>query len=503
MHFIDLTFVAFLAIVFSVYWSLPRLIDGPLKGLTTAILGALGTDADGMPEALARAPRRAQNLVLAVASAVFYGWVHPWFLLLLWFSAVLDFNVGLRVAADPTHKRRWLILSLLGNLGMLGVFKYHDFFVENVATALTSIGFTVHPWTLGVLLPVGISFYTFQTMSYTIDCYRGRLQPRTDFLDYVVYVSFFPQLVAGPIERADHLLPQVELPRRFDTDAVLSGFGLALWGAFKKVAIADTLAPYVDEVYMTKEPAFVMVLAAGFAFGVQMLADFSGYTDIARGTARMLGFELVENFRRPYSALSTPEFWRKWHISLSSWVGDYVYSPLLRSGRPGPARTAMAIMVTFFLIGLWHGASWNFIALGVYNGFWMVAYTFLIPVIPRKLKGHLILDFLAWLFHTIVVLQVTGLLFREVSLARVWQHLSMITVPSTEEERIAATIVFAFAVLGTLPLNLSYVVEDKLLPRIRTSPWFLPVQTTFWSFEILAIFILYRDASDDFIYFQF
>jgi D-alanyl-lipoteichoic acid acyltransferase DltB (MBOAT superfamily) len=340
-------------------------------------------------------------------------------------------------------------------------------------------------------------------MSYTIDVYKGKLEPRKNFLDYVVYVSFFPQLVAGPIERAESLLPQVEQPRTLTVDKLRSGFGLALWGVFKKVCIADTLAPYVDEVFMTREPAFIMVLMAGFGFGVQMLADFSGYTDIARGTARMLGIHLVENFDRPYSAQSTPEFWRKWHISLSSWVGDYVYTPLLRTGKPSPLRTATAIMTTFFLIGLWHGASWNFIALGIYNGFWMVVYTFGTPMVPRRIRNYWLAGGAAWFFHTLIVLQPTGLMFREVSLARVWQHLSQPILGGTQEEWIAAAIVGSFALLGTLPMNLSFLIEDHVLPRIEKSIWFLPIQTTFWAFEVLAIFVFYRDASEDFIYFQF
>ncbi len=483
MHFIQVEFIWFMAIVYTLYW----VVATPQVERVLPVEG-----------------RVAQNALLAVVSAVFYGWVHPWFLLLLYFSAVLDYNVGLQMAKRE-HKDRFplLIVSLVGNLGMLGVFKYYNFFVENVVLALTRAGLHVNFWTLEVLLPVGISFYTFQTMSYTIDTYKGKLEPRSNFLDYLVYVSFFPQLVAGPIERASSLLPQVEQPRRFSVDATISGFGLALWGAFKKVCIADTVAPYVDEVFMTREPAFVMVLAAGFGFGVQMLADFSAYTDIARGTARMLGFSLVENFDRPYSAQTTPEFWRKWHISLSSWVGDYVYTPLLRTGKPSAARTIMAMMVTFFLIGLWHGASWNFIALGMYNGFWMVVYTFGTPMIPRKIRNYWLAGGAAWFFHTLVVLQPTGLMFREVSLARVWQHLSQPWFGGSQEEWIAAAIVASFALLGTIPINLSYFVEDHVVPRIEGSVWFLPIQTTFWAFEILAIFVFYRDASQDFIYFQF
>lgn len=503
MHFIDLDFVAFFAVVFGLYWGFALLRLPALGGGVRRALRGLGAT-DAQAEALLPdLPRVLQNLLLVLSSAVFYGWIHPWFVALLYASALLDFVVGQRIADDPSRKRAWLGLSLAGNLGMLGFFKYWNFFVGNVAAVIEAAGGHANLPMLQVLLPVGISFYTFQTMSYSFDVYAGRLAPRRNLVDYLVYVSFFPQLVAGPIERATQLLTQVEKPRAFAWDRVVLGFSLALWGATKKVVIADTLAPYVDEVFMMKEPPFVMVLAALFAFGVQMLADFSAYTDIARGTSRMLGLELTENFDRPYSALSTPEFWRRWHISLSSWVGDYVYTPILRSGRPGPLRTLLAIWVTFFLVGLWHGASWNFVVLGLYNAFWMSFYTFVIPLVPRRLKGWLVLDFAAWLFHTLVVLQPTGLLFREVSLARAWQHVSQPWFDAIPEERAIATVILAFAVAGTIPLNVGFWVRDRLMPRLTRSPWFLPVLTTWWAVEIVLLFLFYRDASQDFIYFQF
>ena len=471
MHFIQTEFIWFMFVVYALYWGVQN--------------------------------RVAQNVVLAVASAVFYGWVHPWFLYLLYFSATLDYAVGRAMERWPARKAWFLLASLTGNLGMLGVFKYYDFFVENVKIALGSAGLDLNFASLDLLLPVGISFYTFQTMSYTIDVYRGRLKPRSNFLDYLVYVSFFPQLVAGPIERASRLLPQVEQERKWSMHDTLSGFGLALWGGFKKVCIADTLAPYVDEVFMTREPTFWMVMAAGWGFGVQMLADFSGYTDLARGTARMLGFDLVENFKRPYGAASTPEFWRRWHISLSSWVGDYVYQPLLRAGKPSALRTCWALLVTFLLIGLWHGASWNFIAIGLWNAVWMMVYTFATPLVPRKVRMNPWAVRFGSLFHILFVLQPVGIMFREVSLARVWQHLSQSPFGGSEAEFVAAMIVASFAFLGSLPMTLSYLVEDHVLPRIKDSVWFLPITTTFWSFLAVAIFIFYRDASQDFIYFQF
>ncbi len=471
MSFVSLPFLALMAVVWTAYWALRD--------------------------------RRAQNVLLVAASAVFYGWIHPWFVLLMLFSAVLDYSAARSMAADPARKGRWMAVSLAGNLGLLGAFKYFDWFSTNVAHALSSVGLHADPFTLGLLLPAGISFYTFQTLSYTIDVYRGRLQARTDMLDVLVYVGFFPQLVAGPIERADRLLPQVEQPRVFSWDATRSGLSLALWGAVKKVCVADLLAPQVAQIFLVEEPSFWMWFAACWAFGVQIYADFSGYTDIARGTARMLGFELVDNFDRPYRAASTPEFWRRWHISLSTWVGDYVYTPLLRTGRPGPLRTLGAIAVTFLLIGLWHGASWNFVLLGTWHAGWMAFYTFATPLVPARVRAHPVAWFTGLLFHTVVVLQPTALLFRERSVERILQHLGQIGQPSTEEELIAATLVASMAVLGSIPLTLGHLVEDHVLPRVEGTIWMLPVQTTWWSLAAVAIFIGYRDVSEDFIYFEF
>jgi D-alanyl-lipoteichoic acid acyltransferase DltB (MBOAT superfamily) len=471
MNFVQYEFLVLMATVFVLYW-----------GVRNRVM---------------------QNVILVVTSLIFYGWVHPWFLYLLGFSAILDYSVGRLTLAFPDRKKWWLALSIAGNMGMLAFFKYYNFFVENVKVAFESAGIGVNLSTLDILLPVGISFYTFQTMSYTIDIYRGQLKPRTNFLDYLVYVGFFPQLVAGPIERASNLIPQVEKVRVWNTDRILSGFGLAMWGGFKKVCIADVVAQYVDKVHMLEEPSAALVWAAVAGFGVQILADFSGYTDIARGTSRMLGFELVENFNRPYIATSTPDFWRRWHMSLSSWIADYVYVPLVRGGKAGVFRLTWAMMLTFFLIGLWHGASWNFIVLGVWHGFFMVAYTLGTPLVPRKIRRMPGATPLAILFHTIVVVGPGGLIFREVNLERVVQHLSQPIWGGTQEQWVAASIVAGVALATSMPMMIAVLVEDNWLPKLRTNRWFLPIQTTFWTAEAVLIFVFYRNTMGDFIYFQF
>ena len=269
--------------------------------------------------------------------------------------------------AWPRHRRRFLWLSIVSNFGMLGFFKYFNFFVENVAGVLASIGLTVHEPTLRILLPVGISFYTFQAMSYTIDVYRGELHARRSLLDLAVFVSFFPHLVAGPIQRASFLLPQVESPRRFSAEKARSGFVLICWGFFKKLVIADNVGVIANKVFALSDPTFYILWAGVFAFAIQIYADFSAYTDIARGTSRWLGFELTENFAHPYLARSPADFWRRWNISLSSWFRDYVYIPLGGS-RLGTWLWTRNVLITFLLSGLWHGASWNYVLWGLYHG---------------------------------------------------------------------------------------------------------------------------------------
>ena len=359
--FVQSEFLVLLAAVLALYWPVLGRIRGPSR-------------------------RRLRNALLLGSSAVFYGWVHPWYLGLLAFSTLLDFGVGLAMERHPDRKGRLLALSLAGNLGVLGTFKYFDFFITNVALVLEGVGFEAHLPTLRLALPVGISFFTFQTLSYSIDVYRGTLEPRRDLLDYATFVCLFPQLVAGPVERARDLLPQLERERRFDVERFQSGLGLALWGAAKKIIVADTLALYADRVFAMHHAGPVLTWAATLAFAVQILADFSGYTDMARGTARMLGLELVENFRRPYLAHTPMDFWRRWHISFSSWIHDYVYLPLGGSRR-GRLRTLAARYGALLLSGLWHGAAWHFVAWGAYHATLLTVYKVLIPAIPSRLRS--------------------------------------------------------------------------------------------------------------------
>lgn len=313
----------------------------------------------------------ARKWLLLLASYAFYASWDPWFLVLILGSTGVDFYVGRALAATEEARRRTRLLwiSLAANLGTLAVFKYFDFFIASAIEGLQALGVEASAPTLGIVLPVGISFYTFQTMSYTIDIYRRQLDPTPRLLDFALFVAFFPQLVAGPIERAKHLLPQmVDLgtarAKAFDA----SGFALIAMGCFKKAVIADNLAAIVDATYADPSQTFGWALWIGtYAFAVQIYCDFSGYSDIAVGVSRLLGIDLIQNFQAPYASQGPSELWRRWHISLSSWLRDYLYIPL-GGNRHGPTRTQVNLMLTMLLGGLWHGAAGNYVLWGAFHG---------------------------------------------------------------------------------------------------------------------------------------
>ena len=319
-----------------------------------------------------RLPQRGQNVLLLVASYFFYGYVHPWFLILIATSTTIDYLSARGMERWPERKRAFMALSIVSNFGMLGFFKYFNFFAENVQAVLGALGLDVGLPALRIVLPVGISFYTFQAMSYTVDVFRGELRARRSLLDVAVFISFFPHLVAGPIQRASYLLPQVEAPRRFSIERATSGLSLMMWGYFKKLVIADNVGVIANKVFALGDPSFEILWAGVFAFAIQIYADFSAYTDIARGSSRWLGFELTENFDHPYLARTPADFWRRWNISLSTWFRDYVYIPL-GGKRANGARWVRNVLVTFVLSGLWHGASWNYVLWGLYHGLLLVA----------------------------------------------------------------------------------------------------------------------------------
>ena len=313
---------------------------------------------------------KAQNSLILISSYVFYGWWDFRFLSLIFLSTIVDYIIGLNIPKQDSDKKQKFLLwcSVLFNLSVLGFFKYYNFFVDSWIDLFSSVGYEIKSvWTLNIILPVGISFYTFQTMSYTIDIYRKKLEPTKDFISFASFVSFFPQLVAGPIERASNLLPQILKKRSFKYEQGIQGFRLIIWGMFKKVVIADSLAPIVDGTFNNYQDFGGGTLWMGaIYFGVQIYCDFSGYSDIAIGTSKLFGFELMSNFKFPYFSRNIGEFWRRWHISLSTWFRDYLYIPLGGS-KHGKLRSIRNIFVIFLVSGFWHGANWTFIVWGVYH----------------------------------------------------------------------------------------------------------------------------------------
>lgn len=351
MLFNSIEFLIFLTVVFTIYWSIQRL------------------------------KLSYQNAFLLVVSYIFYGWWDYRFLSLIFISSFIDYTISRLIEKEERQKTRklLLIISIFTSLGILCFFKYFNFFIDSFENILTFLGFQSNIYSLNVILPVGISFYTFQTMSYTIDVYKRKINASNDIIAFFAYVSFFPQLVAGPIERATNLLPQFYVKREFNTEKSIDGLRQILWGLFKKVVIADNLAEYVNTVYTSySELGGINLLLGTFFFALQIYCDFSGYSEIAVGTAKLFGFIIMRNFAYPFFSRDVTEFWRRWHISLSTWFRDYVYIPL-GGNRVSKLRHIFNLVITFTISGLWHGANWTYIFWGFLNGLYFI---------PRILLGR-------------------------------------------------------------------------------------------------------------------
>ena len=466
-------------------------------------------------------PMRAQNLLLLGASYVFYGWVHPWWPALLFATTFIDYwsARGMTATDDADdadgaavvrRKRAWLALSVVTNFGLLGFYKYFGFFVDNVAAAGAALGWNVPRVALSIALPAGISFYTFQSMSYTIDVYRGHAPARTRFVDVAAFVSFFPHLVAGPIMRATNLLPQFERERRFSAAAARDASVLVVWGFFKKLVIADNVGVIANKVFALETPDFFLLWAGVFAFAIQIYADFSAYTDIARGVAKWFGFDLIRNFERPYLASGPADFWRRWNISLSTWFRDYVYVPLGGSRR-GPVRQAANIMITFLASGLWHGASWNYVLWGAYHGvllviaraagaIWSPPAAMRASLRPLQAAAMFVLTCIGWL------------IFRETELPQLVSDLRLVPSASSALDVSAGAYLFLLVGLYSVPLWIQDLwVELKgpdLLAAIELPegavPWVrVGAQAALCGVMVAAILTLRSQTSLDFIYFAF
>jgi len=466
---------------------------------------------------------RQQNYFLLAASYFFYGFWDWRFLSLIMFSTVVDYFCGLAIhhAKNLTKRRRYLLLSVVTNLGMLGIFKYLGFFVESTVDLFNLLGYQPNITMLNIILPVGISFYTFQTMSYTIDIYRKEMKPTRNFFDFALFVSFFPQLVAGPIERAKSLLPQIQSPRVVTYEQVSRGSFLILWGLFKKIVIADGVAGAVESVYgmSSAEPTSMDITLATYLFAIQIYCDFSGYSDVARGTAKLLGFELITNFNLPFFASNPKENWDRWHISLANWLRDYLYMPLITRGfRRGEWYIQSVVMVTVFLSGVWHGGAWNFVLWGLFQGllmsgnrFWKVVWAKLSKGrIKKKVKRKRKLSQsppltplrLLKIFLYFQINAYGRMLFRATSLTQVMSFTTIIFLAFTFHTSVNFSMPIATVVGIILLFSLEtyqYVTDDPHFYR----KWPIPIRTGLYAVLFFLLMAGTSNATQTFIYFAF
>ncbi|MBI1730903.1 MBOAT family protein [Candidatus Acetothermia bacterium] len=438
--------------------------------------------------------RTYQNVLLLSGSYIFYGYIHPWFCILIAASTIVDYLCALAMIRYAQRKKYWLVTSLAWNLTLLGVFKYYNFFIDNFHQILTGLGIPVQLASLSIILPVGISFYTFQSLTYTIGVYKGDVQPRKNFIDFALFVCFFPQLLSGPIERANQLLPQIESARVWTWSRFFEAWPLIIGGFLKKMVIADNVAVYADQVYSLQSPGFLILAAGTLAFAVQILADFSGYTDIARGSAKLLGFDLVINFNSPYIAISPSDFWRRWHISFSSWIRDYLYIPLGGSRLKERWRFLLVLLGTLGLSGLWHGAAWHFVIWGLYHSLIVFVYHSLGFKGSWKPIGWLKTSF-AWSIMFSLTL-VGWMFFRTSSIGWLIDNITHFNLGLTVNSLLASVAIIALVLLYSLPLFLLFILERFF----QKSRW---LHTLFYGLAIAAIYFFSREATRDFIYFKF
>lgn len=448
--------------------------------------------------------KRGQNVLLLVGSYFFYGWWDYRFLSLIVASTLIDFVVGRRLphVEAPRARKLLVTVSIAANLGLLGFFKYFNFFAESLSVVLAQVGLDPGRAVLDIVLPVGISFYTFQTLSYTIDIYRRQLEPTDSLLDFAVFVAFFPQLVAGPIERAARLLPQIRRPRVIEYAMVREGCWLVLLGYFKKVVVADNLSEISGRVFQDPEGAHgLFVLTGVLAFAWQIYADFSGYSDIARGIARLMGFELMRNFRMPYFAVNPRDFWRRWHISLSTWLRDYLYVPLGGS-RGGTQRTYRNLVITMLLGGLWHGAAWNFVAWGLFHGTILCLHRLIAPGLARlwaavRLPAVVRTALTMTAFFGLTC--VGWLLFAITDLGHVLVLAENLVSGTTPGGRVELLTV---VVLAT-PLLLLDVAQERADDELVVKSWPRPMRFATYMVLLSLILLWGAPGGQEFIYFQF
>jgi D-alanyl-lipoteichoic acid acyltransferase DltB (MBOAT superfamily) len=489
MPFNSIDFAIFLSVVFILYWFVTN------KNL------------------------KIQNLFIIAASYLFYGWWDWRFLLSILFITIVDYFVGLGLSREKNEAKRKILFytGILVNLGFLGFFKYYNFFLDNFVTAFSFLGVEIKAQSLKIILPVGISFYTFKMLSYIIDVYKKQLEPATDFLAYSAFVSFFPQLVAGPIDRGTTLLPQFYRERVFDYNKAVDGLRQTLWGLFKKMVIADNCAEYANLIFnnSTEYPGSILLLGV-FFFAFQIYGDFSGYSDIAIGISRLFGFDLMKNFAFPYFSRDIAEFWRRWHISLSNWLRDYVFFPLRRKllrqkGLPGWAVQFLPPLVTMLVSGIWHGANWTFVIWGALHGVYLIVENSLEPVAARffensrsKIVSGLYRGF--QIGFTFALICFGWIFFRADNVAHAISILveifsgSLILLPYYDwQENAKALIILIMFFIWVEWLG----KEDQYAVERLGLNWPKPVRWAFYSSIIFLIGMFVQTTEVPFIYFRF
>jgi len=455
---------------------------------------------------------KAQNIIILLASYVFYGWWDWRFLVLIIFSSAVDYSIGLKLSETTKQKSRKLLLyiSVFVNLSLLGFFKYFNFFLESFSDAFTLFGQSLKTSRLDIILPIGISFYTFQTLSYTIDVYRNKMKPTKDIISFFAFVNYFPQLVAGPIERAVNLLPQFQKKRSFNYSVAIDGLRQILWGLFKKVVIADNCAKHANVIFNNSDEysGSTLLLGALF-FTFQIYGDFSGYSDIAIGTSRLFGINLKKNFAFPYFSRNIGEFWRRWHMSLSNWFKDYLYIPLGGS-KNSQWITIRNIMIVFLVSGFWHGANWTFLAWGFIN-----ACYFIPLLLTKRNRTHLdtiakgrtlptikeviqisytfLLTVLAWIFFRAENIKHAFAYFSKIFSSSV---LSIPNFPGRRDSVTTLVLVILFMAFEWIGRNNEYAIEKTGENKNRVYRWAL-------YYSIIIIIVLYGANQQEFIYFQF
>jgi alginate O-acetyltransferase complex protein AlgI len=445
----------------------------------------------------------AKKINLLLASYLFYAAWNPPFIILLWVSTVVDWYAAQKLvyAQEQWRRRAWMLLSVIANLGMLAYFKYGTFLLDNFATLMTSFGVDYQPAKMDIVLPVGISFYTFATMSYTLDIYLRRAKPAKHFLDYALFVTFFPHLVAGPIMRPTELVPQFEQPRRASANMLRFGLALMTLGLFQKIVLADSfLGPAAELIYdADKIPGTLDAWIATLAFSGQIFCDFAGYSTTAIGAAMCLGFAMPDNFRFPYAAVGFSDFWRRWHITLSTWLRDYLYIPL-GGNRHGPARTYFALMLTMLLGGLWHGASWTFVVWGGLHGLYLASERALRQRFSSYSPGPIMLIFLSLLTYALINL--TWVFFRAKSFGKAWTVLHGMLGLNAGAAKVLPTphIVLVTLIVGGIVIAHHVMRRQTLESAIARTP--AAVLAIVWSLMLFAI-VIAQGAGNAFIYFQF